>query len=308
MSMRYLGFVLPILIVGITLAVPLPTQIIVNNGTMQCARFLPGDECMDCTPPDGWEILEQYSSCPNNYALVEVSGDCKGFEVEHCCTEGHSGASGDCRNMIKNDMTKECAFLADAMNNTMPDGWQKVPENTSISGWLCPLDYTWTTLRSNDSSTFKQYGSVNVVSVLDDKDFHVSPGNYADGWTWLTQPGQFSGWTFYGLPTDRSLYIYLTPLVTRPSGNSGGSGYSTDARIKYGTRTGSRNATVALRNTHPEFQMPADTKGWGYQTIGYLMIPADKIPLDGTVTITLTKLPNADHIAVNKECCSIEYI
>ena len=94
--MKYLGIVLSILmLVGIALAAPLPTQIIVNNDTMQCARFLPGDECMDCTPPDGWEILGHYSFCPESYALVEVSGNCKGFEVERCCTERHSGASGD---------------------------------------------------------------------------------------------------------------------------------------------------------------------------------------------------------------------
>ena len=307
--MKHLGILLSILMLaGTALAAPLPTQIIVNNDTMQCARFLPGDECMDCTAPNGWEILEQYSSCPSNYALVEVGGNCKGFEVEHCCTERHSGASGDCRNMIKNDITKECAFLADAINSTMPDGWQKVPENASISGWLCPLDYTWTTLRSNDSSTVTQYGSVNVVSVMDDKDFHVSSGNYVSGWTWLTQPGQSATWTFHNLPTNRKLYVYLSPLVTRPSGTSGGSGYSTAARITYGTISSSINATVALKNTHPEFQMPADTMGWGYQTFGYLMIPADKIPLDGTIMVTLTKLHNAEHIAVNKQCCSIEYI
>ena len=63
-----------------------------------------------------------------------------------------------------------------------------------------------------------------------------------------------------------------------------------------------------LKNTHPEFQMPADTSGWGYQTFGYLMIPADKIPLDGQLTVTLTKFPNAEDVAVNKECCTIEYI
>ena len=65
---------------------------------------------------------------------------------------------------------------------------------------------------------------------------------------------------------------------------------------------------VSLKNTHPEFQMPADTMGWGYQVIGYLMIPADKIPFDGKVKVTLTKSANAEHIAVNKECCTIEYV
>jgi hypothetical protein len=48
--------------------------------------------------------------------------------------------------------------------------------------------------------------------------------------------------------------------------------------------------------------------GWGYQTSGYLTIPADKIPLNGQINVTLTKIPNSEHVAVNKECCTIEYI
>ena len=48
------------IISGIVVAAPLPLQLIVNNDTMQCASFLPGDECMDCAPPDGWEILGPY--------------------------------------------------------------------------------------------------------------------------------------------------------------------------------------------------------------------------------------------------------
>ncbi len=190
----------------------------------------------------------------------------------------------------------------------VPDGWQRMPENATSSSWVCPLDYTWTGLTATIPAAATQYGPVNVVSVINDADFQATSGNYVSGWTWLTQPGQSAAWTFYNLPTDRKLYIYLAPLVTRPSGNGGGSGYSTDVKITYETRIGSRNATVALKNTHPEFQMPADTMGWGYQTFGYLMIPADKIPLNGQLTVTLTKFPNAEHVAVNKECCTIEYL
>jgi hypothetical protein len=299
--------ILCLLLVGFAFAAPMPLQMIVNNDSMQCARFLPGDECMDCTPPEGWEILGAYTSCPENYKLVTVNGNCKGFEVEHCCTEKHTGASGDCRNLIKNDITKECTFVK-ATTDTVPEGWQKMPENATSSSWVCPLGYKWTTLTATNSAAAAQYGPVNVVSVNDDVDFQVSPGNYASGWTWLTQSGESAAWTFYNLPTNRKLYIYLAPLVTRPSGNGGGSGYSTDVKLTYETRTGSINATVALKNTHPEFQMPADTLGWGYQTFGYLMIPADKIPLEGKIMVTLTKYPNAEHVAVNEECCTIEYI
>ncbi len=300
--------ILCLLLVGLAFAAPMPLQMIVNNDSMQCARLLPGDECMDCTPPEGWEILGAYTSCPENYKLVTVNGNCKGFEIEHCCTEKHSGASGDCRNLIKNDITKECTFVTNATTDIVPDGWLKMPENATSSCWVCPLGYKWTTLAATIPTAAAYYGPVNVVSVINDADYQVISGNYVSGWTWLKQPGQSASWTFYNLPIDRKLYIYLAPLVTRPSGLGGGSGYSTDVKITYETRTGSINATVALKNTHPEFQMPADTLGWGYQTFGYLMIPADKIPLDGQLTVTLTKFPNSEHVAVNKECCTIEYI
>lgn len=301
--------VLAIFIISVTVfAAPLPLQLMVNNDTMQCASLLPGDECMDCIPPDGWEILGPYGPCPEGYTLVTIRGNCQGFENERCCTEGHSGASGDCRNLVKNDLTKECALLAGAANLALPSGWTKMPENASPSSWLCPHDYKWTRLTGTTSTAVSRYGPVNVAYVTDDADFSVSPGNNVSGWTWLTQPGQSAAWTFYNLPINRRLYIYLAPLVTRPAGNGGGSGYSTDVRITYETQTKNINSTVSLRNTHPEFKMPADTMGWGYQAIGYLMIPADKIPLNGTVIVTLTKFPNAEHIAVNKECCTVEYV
>jgi len=308
--MKIAGFAVFILMLaGLAFAAPMPLKLIVNNDSMLCARFLPGDECMDCTPPEGWEILGSYASCPENYTLVTVRGNCKGFENEHCCTEKHSGASGDCRNLVINNLTKECAFVKDASSCTLPVGWTKMSADDSSTKWVCPLDYTWTALTANVSATAAaQFGPVNVASVNNDADFQVISGNYVSGWTWLTQPGQSATWTFYNLPTERKLYIYFAPLVTRPSGQGGGSGYSTDVKITYETRTGSTNATVALKNTHSEFQMPADTMGWGYQTIGYLMIPADKIPLDGQIIVTLTKFPNAEHVAVNKECCTIEYI
>ena len=219
------------IISGIVVAAPLPHQWIVNNDTMQCASFLPGDECMDCTPPDGWEILGPYGPCPEDYTLVTVRSNCQGFENERCCTKWHSGASGDCQNLVKNDLTRECAFVDDAANRTLLSGWMKMPENASSSSWLCPHDYNWTTLTGTIPAKVAQYGPVNVASVTNEADFLASLGNNVSGWTWLTQPGQSAAWTFYNLPTNRRLYIYLAPLVTRPSGNGGGSGYSTDVRI-----------------------------------------------------------------------------
>jgi hypothetical protein len=201
--MRNAGLaVLSFLIAGLAFAAPMPLQTIVNNDSMQCARFLPGDECMDCSPPEGWDLLGSFASCPEGYTLVSVNGNCRGFEKERCCTEKHSGASGDCQNMIKNDITKECAFARDASNSTLPLGWTKMHVANSSSKWVCPLDYKWKALAATISSAAAQYGPVNVVSVNSDADFQVSSGNYVSVWTWVTQPGQSAAWTFYNLPTE----------------------------------------------------------------------------------------------------------
>jgi len=65
--MKNAGFaLLIIMLAGLALAAPMPLQMIVNNDSMQCARFLPGDGCMDCTPPVGWEVLSPYSSYPES--------------------------------------------------------------------------------------------------------------------------------------------------------------------------------------------------------------------------------------------------
>ncbi|NMC09452.1 MAG: hypothetical protein GYA39_00515 [Methanothrix sp.] len=131
---------------GLALSAPMPLLMIVNNDSMECARFLPGDECMDCTPPAGWDILGPYDSCPENYKIVNVNGTCKGFENERCCTEKHTGASGDCRNLVINDETKRCAFVKNASNCSLPSGWLAMPKNASQSMWVCPIDYGWTAL------------------------------------------------------------------------------------------------------------------------------------------------------------------
>ncbi len=329
--MRFSAFILSALFLAVlAAAAPLPTELIVNDEQKQCSSFLPGDECMDCTPPDGWRMLDEGASCPENYSYVTVRGNCTGFEVDRCCTEGHSGATGDCRNLVKNNITRECSFAADAGCASLPAGWESMPANASAKDWLCPLNYTWTALPANatnadnsnataesldasrtemaEYSAVTSFGPVNIASVANDADFVVTSDKVISGWTWLTQSGQSATWNFYNLPADRKLYIYLTPLVTRPSGQGGGSGYSTDAKITYSTIDGSRSSSVTLKNTHQELQMPADTFGWGYQTTGYLMIPADRISPDGRVAVTLTKLRNAEDIAVSLDCCTIEYV
>lgn len=158
----------------LVLAAPLPPEIIVNDTSKECAMFFAGDECMDCTPPAGWRSLgyDEEASCPKDYNMVSVRGKCSGFEISFCCTEGHSGASGECRNMVRNDIARECAFVKDASNSTLPSGWMKIPDGKTSREWVCPLDYEWTTVNSNESNattgsnygTTNYFGSVGVVS------------------------------------------------------------------------------------------------------------------------------------------------
>jgi hypothetical protein len=158
---RNMSFLAIMMLAGFASGAPLPLQMIVNNDSMQCSSFLPGDECSECTPPEGWEILGPYWSvpCPENYTMVIARSRCRGIEVEHCCTEKHSGASGDCRNLIKNDLTGECAFVTNATTATLPDGWQEMPENATSLTWVCPLGYTWATLTATNPTAIAQLWS-----------------------------------------------------------------------------------------------------------------------------------------------------
>jgi hypothetical protein len=134
-----------LMLAGICLAAPLPTELIVNNATKECSKFFAGDECSDCTPPAGWERLGAGAECPEGFAHVEVEGSCYGLQTDFCCMEGHSGAPGDCTGLVKNDAAKECAFI-DNLSCGLPAGWLLRPENASGYEWLCPGDYSWTTV------------------------------------------------------------------------------------------------------------------------------------------------------------------
>ncbi len=151
------------------------------------------------------------------------------------------------------------------------------------------------------------YGPVCVLSA----DSFNSSGDLIDGWYWLkdVEYGQYGKWTFSGLPTSTSdgfIYIRFDALVTNKA--SGGSGYSTDVKVYYDQHDPDNFAEVLLTNLHPEFQEPRHTKGWGYSAIGWIEVPLKIIPESGELSIELKRLsPHTEHVAVNKECCTIEW-
>jgi hypothetical protein len=98
-----------------------------------------GDECMSCEIPDGWEPVEQ---CPEDFIQVSVDTVCEPHKSPFCCTVGHSGASGDCGDVVVNDFNRLCAFAEDISECAMlPADW--MPANESNAHGLCPPDYVW---------------------------------------------------------------------------------------------------------------------------------------------------------------------
>jgi hypothetical protein len=126
------------------LAAPLPPVIVVNHDTQQCARMFAGDECMDCVPVEGWESLGPEGQCPAGYTMIDdVDYTCQHFKVQFCCSEGHSGASGDCADLVVNNKGKQCAFVADIQGCTLPKGWSGRPPTVEANDWVCPAEYEW---------------------------------------------------------------------------------------------------------------------------------------------------------------------
>jgi hypothetical protein len=142
-----LAFVALVLVPWSTVvAAPMPPLTVVNHDTKECAQIFGGDECMDCFPPEGWEILGVSSEfeCPEGYTLIDtLDYTCQGFKNQFCCSEGHSGAHGSCQDMVVNDKAKQCAFVEDITNCALPKNWDKKPGKMEPTDWFCPATYEW---------------------------------------------------------------------------------------------------------------------------------------------------------------------
>ena len=128
-----------------------------------------------------------------------------------------------------------------------------------------------------------------------------SDGIFVSGWYWLRDNiyaarGQ---WDCRGLPTGHSLPVSLTTLVT--NGSDGGSGYSSPVRLTYSNPTShlSQTIQVYLQNQLAE-QSPANSRGAGYATTGYFVVPQEYIDANGGLSVQLERFrPNPFHVAVN---------
>jgi len=148
---RILGVVLTTLLflpwVGaVAVAAPMPPLLVVNHDSKECAEIFGGDECMDCFPPAGWEILGMSSQaeCPQGYTMIQtLDYTCQGFKNQRCCSEGHTGAHGSCEDMVINDRAKQCAFVETIDNCALPKNWNSKPADLKPTEWSCPAKYEW---------------------------------------------------------------------------------------------------------------------------------------------------------------------
>lgn len=117
-------------------------QFILNEATRECSVFHAGDECVACRVPEGWILMPTGTGyqCPEGYRKVEIKPVCYPQKNPFCCTQGHSGAPGNCKDLVINEKEKKCSFVDDIEKCVkLPEGWQR-PQGELA----CPsLSYGW---------------------------------------------------------------------------------------------------------------------------------------------------------------------
>jgi hypothetical protein len=141
-------------------------------------------------------------------------------------------------------------------------------------------------------------------------------GTVIDGWSWMRQSdfSDVATWTFDFDPAQltaggKSLYLYLSPLVTQAA--SGGAGWKTRVKVNVTYVAGGKEIllkkTVTLVNPFP-LLTTASSGGIGYQTYGALKLPKALFKNGaGTVSVavlrdsTYTTLTFKPHVAVRQD-------
>lgn len=115
----------------------------INEQTKECSEFFMGDECVSCTMPEDWEMIEEFQ-CPTGYKEIQENSVCTPRKDSFCCTVQHSGAGGDCEDVVVNDVEQKCAFVEDINKcDKLPTNWNQA-EEIKFWGRVCPSwEYEW---------------------------------------------------------------------------------------------------------------------------------------------------------------------
>ncbi len=141
-------------------AAPMPPRTVINHKAHQCAQIVPGDECGDVILPPDWEYLNTAAgeACPAGYTMVDLRPAWTHFKAQHCCSEGHSGTSGDCQDVIKQADKGQCAFVEDIQQcSSLPAGWEPWGQD-------CPAGFKW--VDDMACATGASNPTVNVTTVV----------------------------------------------------------------------------------------------------------------------------------------------
>jgi hypothetical protein len=169
--------VLLLITISVAYAAPMPLRIVVNHQTRQCAHVTTGDECGDVILPPDWEYLDPSlgEKCPDNYTFIDLWPEWTHFKAPFCCSEGHSGSSGDCQDVITQQTKRQCAFVEDIQKcSSLPEGWKTWGQN-------CPAGFEWTSdmvcSGSESSPVVKATSAAQTVPALTSQLTDTPPAN-----------------------------------------------------------------------------------------------------------------------------------
>lgn len=130
----------------------LPSVVIVNVDTQQCAYFQPGGNCL---LPSGWKSIgssafgSDPATCPSDYEqLIDVGAYCRNPRTAGGCVY-ISCPLGNCDGLAYNEANKQCSF---SFCETLPTGWSRtlndtsdcfVPDCTADGVPSCPSFWDW---------------------------------------------------------------------------------------------------------------------------------------------------------------------
>jgi hypothetical protein len=139
-------------------------------------------------------------------------------------------------------------------------------------------------------------------------EFTPPKGSPISGWCWLRDSAHaaYGQWTFTGLAANTAALLTLDTLVT--NGTNGGSGYSMPLAITLINPTTESQATLdAVQAQNLLFtQDSADSKGYGYQTSGSIMLDPGYIDANGNLIVRVARPADEEyHAAVNQNSVGI---